>query len=283
MAISSSELALTDIYPPSPYTTFTALKQRVESTSEHLDRGGEQQFLAFKNVTKGNFAYIERRYKQLHHARFTYFEDIETLILKVPARWTEYAHVNFGMRISHMAHGMGLRTREFQGTGATRYTGFNSHKEGNSGFINNTIRPGSGFPLVVIEAGLSESSRRLDAEAAWWFAHSKGEVNIVITIMVDPPNKMIIVDKYFGKRVPLPTTRARTRAAQAGQVWYPDKHRTVVVRPSAVEVTFPSNATGPPLTLEFDKVIGRAPTRPAEQDIVLTAPLLREWADVVFV
>lgn len=48
----------------------------------------------------------------------------------------------------------------------------------------------------------------------------------------------------------------------------------MAVGPGTVVVTFPSNATGPSLTLEFEKVFCRVPTGPVEHDIELEAPLL---------
>ena len=67
-------------------------------------------------------------------------------------------------------------------------------------------------------------------------------------------------------------------AAAVGEVWQPEKVRTVfidmAVGPGTVVVTFPSNATGPSLTLEFEKVFSRVPTGPVEHDIELEAPLL---------
>lgn len=62
---------------------------------------------------------------------------------------------------------MGVGNLEFS-LAATMYTGqTGSSKEGDSSFINDTIRP-EGWPLLVIEAGVSESMPWLRADAAWW-------------------------------------------------------------------------------------------------------------------
>ena len=38
------------------------------------------------------------------------------------------------------------------------------------------------WPFLVIEAGLSDSMPRLQADAAWWLANSGGQVKLVLLI-----------------------------------------------------------------------------------------------------
>src|SRR5882762_10361693 len=54
-----------------------------------------------------------------------------------------------------------------------RFRGRNqTEKEGDSSYINKTIRSGSlDWPSIIIEAGYSESTRQLRRDARWWIEH----------------------------------------------------------------------------------------------------------------
>ena len=167
---------------------------------------------------------------------------------------------------------MGVGVLEFQGLGAAKYTGPTvSTKECDSSWTNDLSRPSS-WPMLVIEAGVSESTRRLRADAAWWMANSNGLVNIVLLIKVTRNGHKIELEKYIPTRA-LP---ARTRPAPE---YKPLKVFTIRIN----QGVNPPSIQGAPLQLGFEKVIGRRPNPPLERDFVFTAVELLEWARYVFI
>ncbi|KAE8370462.1 hypothetical protein BDV27DRAFT_169023 [Aspergillus caelatus] len=273
MATSSFEFALTGDYPPISYVNFEDLKARIMSMPDSLIRREVGQHIALKHVAQEEFNFIEDNRGQLGTTvRLSYFPDIQTLIVKVPSREHEKAHVTFGGRMSRKVFMMGVGVLEFQGLGATRYTGSTaSTKESDSSWTNDLLRPRS-FPMLVIEAGVSESMRRLWADAAWWMANSNGLVNIVLLIKVTKNRRKIDIEKY------IPTRALPTRARPAPE-YKPLKVSTIRIDPGVN----PPRIQGAPLRLEFEKVIGRRPNPPLEKDFVFTAAELLEWARYVFI
>ena len=94
------------------------------------------QYISPNHVTERDFGYIERKRHHLGVVRFSYFPDIETLIIKVPASEHENAHASFGMRLSFKFWSMGMKILEFSPLGATKHIALeptvSSTKEGDS-------------------------------------------------------------------------------------------------------------------------------------------------------
>lgn len=275
MSISSSDLALTGVYPPSSYVGFQDLKTQVLSKCERLVREGKDQYVRLKLVRESDFEKIEARREELGHVRFTYFPDIETLIVKIPSKAHEKAHVIMGMILWREIERMDIDFDEFEGLGATRYTGpTRSSKEGDGSWVNSLIRP-DGYPFLVIEAGVSESLNQLCRDAAWWVANSRGQVQLVILIHVNVPERKIAIEKYM----PFLATTPATRRTAARSTWKPKKvGATVQIDQAAV----PPTIQGAPLVLPFQSVIGRASIPPLEHEISLSAAILLKWARRVF-
>lgn len=179
------------------------------------------------------------------------------------------------MRLSFKVWSMGVGILEFSPLVATRYTGprpTGSCKEYDASFTNDYIRPG-GWPLLVVEAEVSESMPRLRADAAWWIANSGGQVEVVILIQVTKSSRVIEMEKY----VPGQVMTATTAGPQPG--FQPRKVAAVTVN-RGVD---PPTVQGTPLLLEFGSVFGRDPTSPLEQDMVFTTAELFEWSRQVFI
>ncbi|GFF48970.1 alpha-actinin-like protein 1 [Aspergillus udagawae] len=280
--LSSSELALTSLYPPTDFTSFQALKDAVTAKATSLRRGEhhQYQYISLKHVARRDFEGIEANRQELGSVvRLTYFPDIQNLIIKVPTREHEIAHTNIGQFITRKVDRMNIPFVEFVALGATKYTGpTSSSKECDSSWTNTLLRP-RGWPYMVIEAGVSESMPRLWADAAWWFVNSNGAVRLVLLIKIDVQRKMITMEKYDRTRGPT------TRSNPQGGPWRPRKLTTVTinqqVNPANIQVDG-RNATSRPLTLEFELVFGRPPNPPLESDITFTNTELLEWSRVVF-
>ena len=73
------------------------------------------------------------------------------------------------------AFSMGFHT-DFADIGRTRFSGIGSEKEADTSLKPASRTPGTGWPTVVFECGVSESLERLRVDARWWLENSKGEV-----------------------------------------------------------------------------------------------------------
>ncbi|KAL1966956.1 hypothetical protein VTN77DRAFT_3700 [Rasamsonia byssochlamydoides] len=228
--------------------------------------------LAFSHITSELFEKIEKKRADLWRGvRFTYFADVETLIIKLPTEAHESAHVTFGQSIYRVVVLMGLGLDEFWGLGATKYVGqAASAKESDSSWKNKRIRPNKGdWPTLVIEAGMSESLPRLRSDARWWIEHSNGRVNIVLLIWLHPTIKKIKIEKWEPGQAP--TTRRSARPSQSNA--FPTQTADITIQSNSNAIV-----TGAPLCLEFLKIFERAAIQPTEHDIILTAQDLINWA-----
>lgn len=205
--------------------------------------------------------------------KFSYFPDIESLIVKLPTKAHELARNSFGTMLAVSKVGpMGIHYPEFMGLGATKYVGQNvSSKEGDSSWINMSILPKDDWPNFVIEAGMSQGTLRLRAAARWWIEHSQGQVGIVLLIHVIPSSKTIKLEKWIPS--PSPSTRVSPRL---NAVAFPMQTAEISIMQSR---TPPVN--GAPLVLEFERVVGRQP-QGSEADISLSAQELDSWAKIVW-
>src|SRR5256714_969832 len=167
-----------------PVWTFTTIKNMQEIVSSYekkLEASEASPYLIFRVVTTDDLLKIERaRENGKIDVRMTHYVDWDILILKVPTAKHEAVHGNFGKELSIMAAGMGLK-REFFYLGATKFQVRRASKEGDSAFKPRSIRlHEADWPTIVIEAGWSESLRKLRLDAGFWLEDSGGEVKIVL-------------------------------------------------------------------------------------------------------
>ncbi|RAH87422.1 hypothetical protein BO86DRAFT_374451 [Aspergillus japonicus CBS 114.51] len=279
LGVSSSRLALVDRFPP---TTYTGLKDLNKLTVARRDQlyqevEGVSQYLSVKDVSSQQFDYIVEREEGLSgHVRLNYFRDIETLVVKIPARETEQAHANFWRIVNCASDRMGVDLEEACGLGATTFWGpTGSAKEADSSFTNLRIRSSRQWPIWVIEAAIrsSDSMLRLRAAAAWWAAHSAGDVKLVFLIEINRETKEVMVEQHVPVRWNYPNTRSHSRSG-AGLAWKASRVSTVTIRTQGVDSP---TIQGGPLVLKFESVFERAPNPPLEQDIVISETKLLKW------
>lgn len=274
---SSSEIAFTGVYPPREFETVKKCQNAVLDQVAKLARGDNgDQYVSFRGVGVKEFERIEARRLELGRGvTFSYFPDMESLLVKLPTKAHERAHNSFGTMLAMSKVGpMGMHLSEFMGQGATKYVGEDgSSKESDSSWVNADVRPNEGdWPHFVIEAGMSESLQRLRADARWWIEHSKGQVGIVLVIQITPGSKTINLEKWIPG--PRPSTRSSSRVSAAA---FPMQTAAI----SIVQSRTPS-VNGGPLILEFERVFGRPPQQP-EADISLSAPELDSWARAIWI
>ncbi|PYI34581.1 hypothetical protein BP00DRAFT_56081 [Aspergillus indologenus CBS 114.80] len=279
LGVSSSRLALVDRFPPTTYTGLKDLNKLIVARRDQLYQKveGASQYLSFKDVSPQQFDYIVEREEGLSgHVRLNHFRDIETLVVKISARETERAHATFWSLFIRASYRMGMDEDETCGLGATTFWGpTGSAKETDCSFTNLHSRSGQ-WPIWVIEAAIrsSDSMLRLRAAAAWWAAHSAGDVKLVFLIEVNRETKEVIVEQHVPVRWNYPNTRSHSGSG-AGPAWKASRVSTATIRTQGVDSP---TIQGGPLVLEFESVFERAPNPPLEQDIVISETKLLEWA-----
>jgi hypothetical protein len=270
----SADLALSKTHPPVAFTTMKEMWELVSSQYKILDQGGENQYLAFARVTPAQFESIEKHRTELRcHVRFTYFADIETLIVKLPGMAHETAYRTFAQRLQTRIVQIGIAFDEFVDLGASKYRSqHTSSKEADSSWLNQRIRSSpEAWPSLVVEADMSESMLRLRSDARWWLEHSNRKVNIVLLIRVQPTSRRIKIEKWEPGQAPTTRSSARLNPSNA----YP-------VQTAELDIDPGLTVTGAPLVLEFQKIFDRPSVPPTERDIVFTAQDLIDWAGLIW-
>ena len=154
------------------------MRRIVKSQSDKLEKGdSHQQYLVFRPVTVDDLAKIDRARNSIGKGiRMTHYTDIDLLIVKLPSAVHERAHGNLATDMIEKVVLMGMRARELDFVGASRFRGRRSSKEGDSGYRPHSFRPNStDWPTIVIESGVSESLHHLRYDADWWLTKSGGD------------------------------------------------------------------------------------------------------------
>jgi hypothetical protein len=261
-----------------PVWTFTTIKnmqKAISSYYEKLEASEPNPYLIFRLVTTDDLLKIERARengKIGRGVRMTHYVDWDVLILKVPIAEHEVAHRSFGSELVITAAGMGLK-REFCCLGATKFQVRRASKEGDSTFKPLSIRPRmADWPTIVIQAGWSESLRKLQVDAGFWLEDSGEEVKIVLLFSISRRARTIIIEKWENRPVPAnrPVTRSLMRAA--GNVQTATQIQAITIDSNS------NTVNGAPLTLEFRKIFLRQAVPPLEHDFTYTAQDLSAFA-----
>ena len=150
---------------------------------------------------------------------------------------------------------MGLPPEEFVDIGATRFQRPRSSKESDSAYKPATVRPNRlDWPTLVIEAGMSESLRRLRSDARWWLENSGGEVKIVVIMSIRRTSRLrtIVIEKW--EHGPLPGNRPNTRSITAAAANAPNQLQQIPTGTQEISIDSNTNTVnGAPLVLEFRK------------------------------
>ena len=273
----SSALALTESSPLEGledlciqrFAGIANMRKAVKSQSDKLQAGdSNQQYLIFRPVTENDLAKIDQARDSIgKHTRMAHDTDTKILIVKLmPSASHEGAHGNFTSLLIAKLIGMGMSALDLYTLGATRFAGRRSFKEGDSAFKPLTRQNENDWPTIVIESGLSESLRRLRADARWWLENSGGDVRIVVIISINKAQKTLLIERW---RAPLAQTKPVTGAFNNPNTLIPTKMQ---------EITISSNAVnGAPLVLGFQDIFLRQAI-PPEADITYTAQDLLAWA-----
>ncbi len=168
--------------------------------------------------------------------------------------------------------------------GAATYRGGGDSGEGDSAA---GPRPARAFkeawPTLVIEAGDSESHRRLRKDMRWWFNASNHDVKIVLLAKLHQNRGSIVLEKWEKRpittRQGAATTRAIAAHIAAGDLEPTLQHTMQIIRNQATNpVSY--DVTRGTLILHFRPLFLRAPG-PGEQDIVFSIADLQTFAEAV--
>ncbi|KAK3944463.1 hypothetical protein QBC46DRAFT_374384 [Diplogelasinospora grovesii] len=203
-------------------------------------------------------------------------------------------HGFFDDEIYRQVCGMGLYT-DWKRTASTNYLGNSSGGQGDSSRKPRSQRPSpTAWPTLVLEAGYSQSMRKLRLKARWWFRASNHEVKIVILTKLFRTSKRIVVEKWTEVLAPQPTAGVTTRAQcrqLAVQTPTPNCAPKITIEPfpgTTLAQMSSSNSfqvVRAPLVLEFSLLFLRQPGQ-GENDISLGAQTFQAfaaqvWEDVV--
>ncbi|GLA49980.1 hypothetical protein AnigIFM63604_005986 [Aspergillus niger] len=273
--LPSADLALVGKYPPEIYKGIHKLKETIKSTFNTLEEHDIDQYLSLGCVSGQDFQHlVENRQQLCYSVRFTYFPDIETLIVKIAMPRQNAARMAFRREITSQLRIMSLGIEERPALWPSLHISpAGSMKEADDSWSHPLMEPrNKDWPKIVIQSAVAGSMPRLRLEASWWINNSKGQVQIVVLIGVRKDSRSIVLEKYF----PKPCVPSNP-GAQPGTAYFPDLISTT-------EVCYgddPPTVRGPSVTLEFQRLVGRKPLL-SEQDVILWPELLLEIAEDIF-
>ncbi|OJJ35063.1 hypothetical protein ASPWEDRAFT_40195 [Aspergillus wentii DTO 134E9] len=241
--------------PSIEWTSFDNLSVAARSILGNLLTSNESgnQFLILHNIPKHAIDRLfgEERILQGVEYRFS-FEGSTGLLKIIPSYTHNFITRKLSGEIEWMVRSMGVPADDYNfGMRSAHYanTDISTGKEPDECFFPRSRRPVhyefSGWPTLVIEAGVNKSLPRLREAARWWFDSSSGDVRIVLLVGVDKMREVIIEKWQFD-----------------GQ---PYCAQVVVINPIYI--------TGP-LLLHFQPLMDRPPVR-NETDLVLDTQALR--------
>lgn len=248
----------------------TDMRKVVDSRTKDLQAGRTtDQYLVFKPVTTDNRDEIDNKIGQ--HWRKTHCIDSDTLIVKLmPLLRHEFAHRSFGDLLKEQRLLMGISRSQLADVGGTTYHGHFVSKEADTAFKPLTHRPNpADWPIIVFEAGVSESLSQLKNDARWWLSNSGGQVKIVLIFSIQAGSRTIQIEKWETRPATGRTTRSNQPPAQV-----PRQIQQIVIDPN--------NVAGAPLILHFHLIFLRAINQnavPPEHDFTFSAQDLRDWAN----
>ncbi|KAE8143071.1 hypothetical protein BDV38DRAFT_293515 [Aspergillus pseudotamarii] len=214
------------------------------------------------------------------------------LIKVVPDAGSEFSTSSFVMAVHETLWAMGIPRTEMSWGGRTTYQPtVGKGKQGDQIFTPGDRQPAHGqirdWPTLVLETGLSESLRKLQENAKWWFNNSNGRVRFVIVVLISYERSTVLFQKWqlVPPNAPSPMTRHYISWLHQQSRNMPplsDQPAATQMLYMAQEVTVtPNTVSGAPMVLPFHALMDRAPGA-NETDISITAQDFRVIASTCF-
>ena len=170
---------------------------------------------------------------------------------------------------------MGLDEYKLYPTGSVMYKGNSCRKQGDSGVKPVPERAKElDWPTLVVECGVSENIRDLRADSNWWLTDSKGDVKIVILVLMDLEGRALAIEK---RQLVADST------SQPTQIWSTQEFCTPATTARfdiSWDVAGANFVASDPLTIEFENILLRPPVLP-EEDRVFTGRDLAKLAKAI--
>jgi hypothetical protein len=265
-------------------TSFTSLKELFDSIG--FTTG---DCIRVNNVSLDDFRSIEEiRDSECRKLRFFYESQSETLIITVPTLPHEMLHKWLDRSIITKLDAMGMGN-QVDSIGSATYTStsggnLETSLEGDSSLTLVSRTGRDVWPVLVIEAGYSQTMQELRTKARAWFLASNFEVKIVILAKMSISEGRIVLEKWKGVQAGSRTGTVRTRA-ESRRV--PECVHTIQI--SRPDITDENHLVSPEsyrvsrgaLRLEFEDLFLRS-ANGEEADIVITEEELQRFAAKVW-
>ncbi|EPS29982.1 hypothetical protein PDE_04932 [Penicillium oxalicum 114-2] len=152
-------------------------------------------------------------------------------------------------------------------TASARVYGAQGYKEPDGSWSPEEVPAGRNpiWPSVVLEVGLSESRRKLRADAAWWLTNSAGQVNVVILIFINRAVAEIVFESVVLQQ---PPTSLDLRSGRRQCQLETRQSITVTRPPGGVNQPITTSPDTLPFTITFEELMCRSPL-PPEADMAI--------------
>ena len=178
------------------------------------------------------------------------------MIIKLITGASETASCGLDGAVQHEIYNMGLG-ESIRPLGSKTIQGVFCRKEADAAYGSAQPVPGRNpkWPTVVVEVGVSESYRKLRADAEWWLINSRGDVKLVIIVSLsrktpDIKFEAVTLDPTVSYVPKIRQTITASRDANK-------PNSQITIRPAI------------PLIIEFEELFCRQPV-PPEHDIELS-------------
>ncbi|KAJ5826681.1 hypothetical protein N7447_003444 [Penicillium robsamsonii] len=187
----------------------------------------------------------------LSSARHMFSYDTRSMIIKLVTGAHDAASRGLLYEVRDMVHDMGLH-RSIHPVGSKRVRGRDAK-----------------WPTVVVEVRVSESYRKLKADAEWWLTNSKGDVNLVIIVSINRTTPSI---KF--EAVSLDISSLRHQRPR----YVPTIRQSITTSRRGAQIT---TSPAVALTIEFEELCCCQPV-PREHDIEISPDQLADISSEVW-
>lgn len=225
--------------------------------------------------------------------RFLFLPATKCLIVTVPTGRHEQAYKLLSDYVTVSIHAMGLED-QWVSFAAEKFTASRGSGEGDASGGPRFAHDGSvrAWPLLVIEAGATQSMQSLRGRARWWFAASDYAMKVVILVKLFSNNCSIHIEKWTAA-APGPQRAGATTTRAHGAVRQPSLDHVVIINwtgpdplpqtPVADRTLAHFDVEGAPLVLRFNELMDREPIAAAgEHDISIPEARLQRLAQRVW-
>lgn len=200
--------------------------------------------------------------------------DTQYMVIKLLTRAHEAASRHLCVEVMYVLRDMGLH-RSITMAGSHSVRGGSCEKQADESWI--PIQPVLGrdvkWPTVAVEVGVSESYRKLKADAEWWLTSSRGNVKLIIIVSINRKNPDIKFETVALDQINLRLQRPR---------YVPTIRQSITTSREAKRPDAPITVNpAVPLTIQFEELFCRQPV-PPEHNIDLSPEQLREISTQVW-